>query len=106
VKQGLDQDPDGQFVRHWVPELRPVPDEHLHAPWEWAGAGRFLGRCYPAPVVDPLKAARVARARVWAVRGQDGFRQERDRLLARHAAPKPPRDRRSAKPPDQLSLLF
>jgi len=105
VKQGLDQDPDGRFVRHWVPELRPVPDAHLHSPWDWGGAGRFLGHGYPAPVVDPMKAARMARAKVWGVRGQDGFREERDRLLARHAAPRPGRDRKTAKTPEQLSFF-
>lgn len=104
VKQGLDQDPDGRFVRRWVPELGPVPEAHLHAPWDWGGAGRFLGRGYPAPVVDLLKAARIARSRVWAVRGSPGFRDERDRLLARHAAPRPPRPRKPAPGPEQLSL--
>jgi len=105
VKQGLDQDPDGRFVRQWVPELRPVPDAHLHSPWDWGGAGRFLGHGYPAPLVDPMKAARAARAQVWAVRGQDGFRADRDRLLARHAAPRPRRPRKSDKIPEQLSFF-
>lgn len=104
VKQGVDHDPDGRFVRLWVPELRPVPDAHLHAPWDWAGAGRFLGRAYPAPVVDPVKAARVARAQVWAVRGEPGFRDMRDALLARHAAPRPQRPKRQVSEAQQLSL--
>ena len=104
VKQGLDQDPDGRFVRHWVPELRPVPDAFLHSPWDWAGAGRFLGRAYPAPVVDPVKAARAARAKVWAVRGQEGFRDTRDGLLARHAAPRPKALKTPRSTPRQLSF--
>ena len=104
VKQGLDQDPDGRFVRHWVPELRPVPDAYLHAPWDWAGAGRFLGRAYPAPVVDPVKAARAARAQIWAVRGEPGFRDTRDTLLARHATPRPQRPKRHVSEARQLSL--
>lgn len=104
VKQGLDQDPDGRFVRYWVPELRPVPDAYLHSPWDWAGAGRFLGRAYPAPVVDPVKAARAARAKVWAVRGQEGFRDTRDGLLARHAAPRPKAVTAPRSGPRQLSF--
>lgn len=104
VKQGLDQDPDGAFVRKWVPELRPVPDDHLHSPWDWCGAGRFLGRGYPAPVVDPMKAARAARTKVWAVRGTPGFRDTREALLDRHAARRPTMPRKTRKNPAQLSF--
>ncbi len=50
-------DPDGAYVRRWVPELRDVPDRHLAEPWrmsaeEQAAAGCRVGREYPAPVVD------------------------------------------------------
>jgi deoxyribodipyrimidine photo-lyase len=60
--QGAKFDPDGAYVRRWVPELARLPDAHLHAPWEapadvLAEAGVTLGRHYPAPIVDH-KAAR------------------------------------------------
>jgi deoxyribodipyrimidine photo-lyase len=71
-----------------VPELAEVPDRHLQAPWEWEGAGRLLGRRYPAPVVDVAAAARAARDRVWAVRRGEDFRAEADRILAKHASRK------------------
>ncbi|HEU4702674.1 MAG TPA: deoxyribodipyrimidine photo-lyase [Conexibacter sp.] len=50
-------DPDGTYVRRWVPELRNVPNERLVEPWrmseeEQAAAGCGIGRDYPAPVVD------------------------------------------------------
>lgn len=50
-------DPDGEYVRRWVPELRDVPDEHLAEPWKMsaaaqAAAGCVIGRDYPAPIVD------------------------------------------------------
>ena len=44
VKQGHDQDPDGDFVRRWVPELRDVPDAFIHEPWQWEQAGSVLDR--------------------------------------------------------------
>ena len=61
-------DPDGSFVRRYVPELRDVPDRHLAEPWEMsaeaqAGAGCVIGRDYPAPIVDHLLARREALAR-------------------------------------------
>lgn len=64
VLQGEKFDPDGSFVRRYVPELRKVPPRFLHKPWEMpadrrARVGFGLGRDYPEPIVD-LKASRQA----------------------------------------------
>jgi deoxyribodipyrimidine photo-lyase len=50
-------DPDGRYVRRWVPELRDVPDERIAEPWrmsreEQETAGCVIGEDYPAPIVD------------------------------------------------------
>jgi deoxyribodipyrimidine photo-lyase len=49
VKQGLDHDPDGDYVRRWVPELRDVPGRLVHEPWKLPD-GPPNG--YPQPIVD------------------------------------------------------
>ncbi|SDH19881.1 deoxyribodipyrimidine photo-lyase [Vibrio xiamenensis] len=49
ITQGEKFDPEGEFVRHWVPELSEVPDKFLHQPWKWDGV-KLLS--YPAPIVD------------------------------------------------------
>jgi deoxyribodipyrimidine photo-lyase len=68
VTQGKRFDPDGDYVRRWIPELAGVPLERLHEPWtmspaEQAAAGCRIGRDYPAPIVDHA----AARARALAV---------------------------------------
>ncbi len=73
VKQGHDQDPDGRFIRRWLPELSAVPPAFVHTPWLWPEVARLDGR-YPAPIVDPDAAARAARDRMWGLRKADGFR--------------------------------
>ena len=67
VIQGEKFDPDGAYVRRWVPELAEVPAEFLHQPWTapptlLAAAGVVLGRDYPEPIVDHA----TARARALA----------------------------------------
>lgn len=57
-------DPDGRYVRRYVPELARVPDEYLAEPWRMPGeeqerAGCRIGQDYPGPIVDH-KAARQA----------------------------------------------
>jgi deoxyribodipyrimidine photo-lyase len=57
VTQGKKFDPDGDYVRKYVPELESVPDKFLHNPWEAPGpvledAGVQLGKDYPQPIVD------------------------------------------------------
>jgi deoxyribodipyrimidine photo-lyase len=62
VSQGEKFDPEGDYVREWIPQLAKVPAKYVHCPWEApAGvlqdAGVTLGTDYPAPIVD-LKATR------------------------------------------------
>ena len=69
VKQSQDQDPKGQFIRRWVPELTDVPDEYIHEPWKLPlsiqrESGCVLGEHYPEPIVDHMVAVRMARAKL------------------------------------------
>jgi deoxyribodipyrimidine photo-lyase len=57
VTQGQKFDPDGRFVRRWLPELAGVPDAMIHEPWrltpmEQRQAGCLIGRDYPGPIID------------------------------------------------------
>ncbi len=67
VLQGAKFDPDGAYVRRWVPELAKLPASVLHAPWtarpvELADAGVTLGKTYPQPIVDHATARAQALA--------------------------------------------
>lgn len=86
VKQGQDHDPEGRFIRAWVPELASVPTAFLHHPWLWPDAGTLLGKRYPEPIVDLEQAARQARDRLWGMRKIDGFQAVSARIAQKHAS--------------------
>jgi deoxyribodipyrimidine photo-lyase len=57
VTQGQKFDPDGAYVRRWVPELARMPARYIHEPWTapvtvLEQAGVTLGHEYPLPIVD------------------------------------------------------
>ena len=64
IKQGLDQDPEGVFIRQWIPELRAMPLEHLHTPWE--AEAQLNG--YPLPIVEEKSARKAAADKIYGLR--------------------------------------
>ena len=91
IKQGLDHDPQGVFLRRWLPELQGVPVVHLHEPWAMDMATQARSRCvlgvdYPLPIVDVNEAAKEARERMWALREQPEFASVADAIQRRHGS--------------------
>ncbi len=65
ILQGTKFDPDGSYVRRYVPELAKVPSEFIHEPWrmpplDLAGAGVCLGKSYPHPIIGHEEGRRRA----------------------------------------------
>jgi len=86
VKQGYDQDPEGTFVRRWVPELADVPDRDLQEPWRWAGGSALIGHRYPARIVDLAATAASAKDRIHGARRTADFRAAADAIQDRHGS--------------------
>lgn len=65
MSQGEKFDPDGHYVRTWVPELAKLPNKYLHRPFEAPTevlrlSGVYLGRTYPLPIVNHEKGRKQA----------------------------------------------
>jgi deoxyribodipyrimidine photo-lyase len=76
ILQGEKFDPQGTYVRKWVPELAKLPDEFIHQPWEAPSlilhASKItLDENYPAPIVEHTKARQRALGALSKVRGKE-----------------------------------
>lgn len=93
IKQSMDQDPDGVFIRKWVPELAGLLGPMIHTPWqatelEQLAAGCVIGRDYPEPIVDHAEASRWARSRFATVRASTAGKTDRQNIVTKHGSRK------------------
>jgi len=111
IKQSLDQDPDGRFIRAWVPELARVDSSSIHTPWlmsesEKRRFGLRIGEHYPAPLVDHQEAAREARKRIQGARGGTSARAQSREIYDRHGSRKRTRRRSGKTNPTAIDTLL
>ncbi|MFZ6815404.1 FAD-binding domain-containing protein [Undibacterium sp. Rencai35W] len=116
IKQAMDHDPQGRFVRHWLPAMRRVPDSWLFEPWRMppemqANCGITVGEDIPMPVVDLEQATRAAKARLFALRGQPAVKSAKAAIVEKHGSrkksqPHSKRKQTSTKKSPQLSWEF
>ena len=91
TKQGLDQDPEGVFIRKWVPELANVPLEFLHQPELMPPLiqqlyGCIIGENYPAPIVDQAESAKISKDKVMVVRKSLLAQEQSEEIAVKHGS--------------------
>lgn len=92
IIQAEKHDPEGHFVRQWIPELREVPAPQIYRPWEMPALEQqfyhcVIGKDYPAPVLPYAQATRQHRDRYWAYRQRPEVRAYLPRIWQRHCLP-------------------
>ncbi len=93
IKQSQENDPQGFFIKKWLPALRQVPVPLLHEPWKMTLLEQKLYQCrlgedYPYPLVDAPKAAKHASAILWEMRKREETKVENMKILTKHVAPR------------------
>jgi deoxyribodipyrimidine photo-lyase len=110
IKQAQDHDPQGLFVRRWLPVLRRVPDSWLFEPWKMPPSVQqqccvIVGTDWPEPPVDLPEATRQAKALLHARRQTPQVREGKQAVIEQHASRRGQafsQRRRRAAPTDKL----
>ncbi len=89
IKNSLEHDPDGKFIRKWVPELRDLETAFVHEPYlmtemEQQFYNFKLGEDYPFPIVDIEETRKKASDVLWNLRKNRMVKQESQRILRKH----------------------
>jgi len=93
VKNSVEHDPDGVFIKKWVPELENIPIAYIHEPYRMPPMEQQfnnfeIGKDYPFPLVEINKTRKKASDILWSMKGDKLVKQESYRILKKHTLPK------------------
>tara|TARA_Y100001978_G_scaffold12117_1_gene9664 strand:+ start:5155 stop:6651 length:1497 start_codon:yes stop_codon:yes gene_type:complete len=91
IKQGKDHDPDGIFIKKWVPELREISKTFIHEPWlinsqEDYEIIKYTN--YISPIVDIKKSSDLARKVLYEISLKNGFKDISKKVYEKHGSRK------------------
>lgn len=91
VKQGEEKDPDGTFVKKWLPMLAEIPAPLIHAPWQLSDMEKLMynfdSQTYPDPIVDVNQQYKSAKDLLWQWQKRPEVQKHVPRLLMRNVRP-------------------
>lgn len=86
IKQGIDQDPNGVFIRQWIPELQKMDQAFIHTPWQ----AQSQMNDYPMPIVDEKTSRKLAANGLYSRReNKKVHRKLSTEIIKKHASRKP-----------------
>jgi deoxyribodipyrimidine photo-lyase len=94
IKNSEEHDPEGAFIKQWLPELQNIPSNFIHEPYKLSIIeqdlyGCIIGKDYPFPIVDIEESRKKASEIVWSFRKKDTVKVEAQRILNKHVNQKP-----------------
>ena len=91
IKQSMENDKEGIFIKIWVPELKYIPSSFIHEPWKMNIETQMnykciLGKDYPLPIVDHKKAIQLARNKIAEIRKDSNYKNKSNLVFEKHGS--------------------
>ena len=90
IKQSVEKDPEGEFIRKWLPELGKLNNQFVHQPWLMTEIDLIdfsLPDIYRKPIISTKLKRTVTVDNLWKFKGDDLVKKESKRLLDTHVRP-------------------
>mgnify|MGYP003322729358 FL=1 len=89
VKNSIDLDPKGEFIKKWLPELSKIPAENIHQPWKMTLIEQQMydfqiGKDYPNPIVDIDLSRKEASNKIWEIKKTAKSKYFGKKILNKH----------------------
>ena len=111
TKQGKDHDPNGEYIRKWVPELSMVPTDYIHEPWKMSEKIQEsiifqIGKDYPEPILNEIESRKEGIKKSYSARKGDDVRNISRQILKRHGSRSKTRKKTTSKSTTIQKKLF
>jgi deoxyribodipyrimidine photo-lyase len=89
IKNSIDLDPKGEFIKKWLPELSNIPSENVHQPWKMTLIEQQMydfqiGKDYPNPIVDIDLSRKEASNKIWEIKKTAKSKYFGKKILNKH----------------------